>query len=71
MPWLLYVVIFLIICSAFTYTSFLMTICASKKKRILNKDGSFTEKEILPVNITLDHRFMDGVLGAKMIKFVI
>ena len=39
-----------------------------KKKRILNKDGSYTETEYLPVNFTLDHRFIDGVLSAKMVK---
>ena len=39
-----------------------------KKKKILNKDGTFTETEYLPVNFTLDHRFIDGVLSAKMVK---
>ena len=38
------------------------------KKKILNKDGTFTETEYLPVNFTLDHRFIDGVLSAKMVK---
>ena len=39
-----------------------------KKKKILNKDGSITEKEYLPVHFTLDHRFIDGVLSSKMVK---
>ena len=38
------------------------------KKKILNKDGSITEKEYLPVHFTLDHRFIDGVLSSKMVK---
>ena len=52
----------------FTQTSGVFANCEIKKKRILNKDGSYTETEYLPVNFTLDHRFIDGVLSAKMVK---
>jgi hypothetical protein len=39
-------------------------------KKILNKDGSYTESQILPIHLTIDHRYADGVLAAKMIKMV-
>ena len=52
----------------FTQTSGVFANCEIKKKKILNKDGTFTETEYLPVNFTLDHRFIDGVLSAKMVK---
>ena len=38
------------------------------QKKVLNKDGSITELEYLPVNTAIDHRYIDGVLGAKLIK---
>ena len=41
-----------------------------KNKKILNKDGSITEAEILPINLAVDHRFIDGAIAAKMIKEV-
>jgi hypothetical protein len=46
------------------------TICSTKIKRILNKDGSVTEKEILPVHFAVDHRYIDGILGAKLMNEV-
>jgi len=48
-----------------------ITICAISKKNILNKDGTFTEKVYLPLHFSCDHRFIDGVLGAKLVKEVI
>ena len=48
-----------------------MAICAIKNKKILNKDGSYTEKSYLPLYFTCDHRFIDGVLGAKLVKEVL
>jgi hypothetical protein len=36
----------------------------------MNKDGSFTEKDILPVNLALDHRYFDGAVAAKIMKEV-
>jgi hypothetical protein len=47
-----------------------ISICASKIKKILNKDGTITEKELLPVYFACDHRYVDGVAGSKMIKDV-
>lgn len=47
-----------------------ISICASQIKKILNKDGTVTEKELLPVYFASDHRYIDGVAGAKMIKDV-
>jgi pyruvate/2-oxoglutarate dehydrogenase complex dihydrolipoamide acyltransferase (E2) component len=34
----------------------------------LNKDGSISEIERLPVHLSIDHRYADGILAAKMIK---
>ena len=56
---------------AFTYTSVCVTICTAKNKKILNKDGSITESEILPINLAIDNRFINGAVGAKMMKEVI
>ena len=39
-----------------------------KKKKTINSDGSVSSQEYLPVNFTLDHRYMDGVLSSKMVK---
>ena len=36
----------------------------------MNKDGSITEKDILPVNLALDHRYFDGAGGAKVLREV-
>lgn len=55
---------------AFTHTSAVVTLCSIKKKRILNKDGSYTEKDILPVNMALDHRYFDGAIAAKVMREV-
>ena len=61
---------FLFIFLAFTQTTGVIAVCSMVKKKILNKDGTITEKEFLPINATIDHRIMDGVTGAKMIKEV-
>ena len=42
--------------------------CEIEEKKTLNLDGSVSVKEYLPVNFTLDHRYMDGVLSSKMVK---
>lgn len=47
-----------------------VAICAVSKKKELNKDGSYTEKNYLPLHFTCDHRFIDGMLGAKLVKEV-
>jgi pyruvate/2-oxoglutarate dehydrogenase complex dihydrolipoamide acyltransferase (E2) component len=43
------------------------TICTKKR---LEKDGTYTEEEVLPVNFSFDHRYGDGSLAAKMIREV-
>jgi pyruvate/2-oxoglutarate dehydrogenase complex dihydrolipoamide acyltransferase (E2) component len=48
-----------------------VAICSINKKKVLNKDGSYTEKSYLPLNFTCDHRFIDGVIGAKLVREVI
>ena len=48
----------------------IIAICATNKKNVLNKDGTYTEKSYLPLNFTCDHRYIDGVLGAKLVKEV-
>jgi len=55
---------------AFSHTSGVITLCSLKRKRILNKDGTFTEKDILPVNLALDHRYFDGAVAAKIMREV-
>lgn len=47
-----------------------LAICTLYKKNVLNKDGSVTEKLYLPLHFTADHRYIDGVLGAKLTKEV-
>lgn len=34
----------------------------------LKEDGKYEEKDVYPVNFTLDHRYVDGMLSAKMVK---
>lgn len=43
-------------------------ICEVEVKKKLNLDGTISVTEYLPVNFTLDHRYMDGVLSSKMVK---
>lgn len=52
----------------YTQTIGVFTICEVESKRKLNLDGTVTTTDYLPVNFTLDHRYMDGVLSSKMVK---
>ena len=52
----------------FTQTAKVFACCSTFKKPTVNPDGSVTEKEYLPVNFTIDHRYVDGVLCAKMVR---
>lgn len=45
-----------------------LAICTLYEKNTLNKDGSTTKKLYLPLHFTADHRYIDGVLGAKLAK---
>jgi hypothetical protein len=53
---------------AFTYTCGVLVLGCSKFKKTLNKDGTMTEQERLPVHLSIDHRYADGAIAAKMIK---
>ena len=55
---------------AFTHTSGVLTMCSTRIKKTLNHDGTYTEKEILPIHMTIDHRFVDGTVAAKLLKKV-
>lgn len=55
----------------FSHTVGVITICTIKKKKLLQKDGTYTFKEIIPINVALDHRYMDGILASKLISEVI
>ena len=48
----------------------MLTLGAIYIKKTLNIDGTITESEILPIHLSIDHRYADGVLAAKMIKMV-
>ena len=52
----------------YTYTIGVFSSCEIEEKKSLNLYGSVSIKEYLPVNFTLDHRYMDGVLSSKMVK---
>jgi hypothetical protein len=49
----------------------ILAICSVNNKKVLSKDGSYTEKSYLPLHFTCDHRFIDGILGAKLVKEVL
>lgn len=53
---------------AFTNTEGVITICAIRKSSKLQSDGSTIENEYLPINICLDHRYLDGAVGSKLIS---
>lgn len=36
--------------------------------KTLQENGKYEEKDVFPVNFTLDHRYVDGMLSAKMVK---
>ena len=36
-------------------------------EKTLQKDGTYKQREVLPVTFTLDHRYIDGALSAKMV----
>jgi hypothetical protein len=48
-----------------------MTICKMRKVKDLQLDGTYKHEEHMIINSALDHRYMDGVIGSKMIKEVI
>ena len=52
----------------YTYTIGVFSSCEVEEKKAINSDGSVSTNEYLPVNFTLDHRYMDGVLSSKMVK---
>ena len=52
----------------FTQTEGIMNCCNVVKKKVVNPDGSVSDKEYLPVYFSLDHRYVDGVLCAKMVN---
>ena len=52
----------------YTYTIGVFSSCEVEEKKIINSDGSVSTNEYLPVNFTLDHRYIDGVLSSKMVK---
>ena len=52
----------------YTYTLGVFTSCEVEEKKTINSDSSVSSQEYLPVNFTLDHRYMDGVLSSKMVK---
>ncbi len=54
----------------FTHTVGVTTICAIKQKNKLQLDGSYLKKDIITVNVSLDHRYLDGMLCAKILKEV-
>jgi hypothetical protein len=52
----------------YSYTIGVFTSCEIERKKSLNIDGTVNVTEYLPINFTLDHRYMDGVLSSKMVK---
>jgi pyruvate dehydrogenase E2 component (dihydrolipoamide acetyltransferase) len=36
------------------------------KKAVVDKDGAIVARDILPITVTVDHRFLDGAQGAAM-----
>jgi len=53
-----------------THSAGVLTICAEVNKRELNKEGIYKIHSYLPLHITVDHRFMDGMSGGKLINKV-
>lgn len=54
----------------FTHTVGVATICSIKQRNKLQLDGSYVKKEVITVNVSLDHRYLDGMLCAKLLKEV-
>ena len=52
----------------YTYTIGVFSSCEVEEKKTINSDGSVSTNEYLQVNLTLDNRYMDGVLSSKMVK---
>jgi hypothetical protein len=49
-----------------------MLISISPTKKVIQPDGdSFKEDSYISINFTIDHRFLDGAVGAKMSTDVI
>jgi pyruvate/2-oxoglutarate dehydrogenase complex dihydrolipoamide acyltransferase (E2) component len=57
------VIIFIII--AYTYAGVYLTLSNRRLKKI-NQDGKIIDNIVIDLNCTIDHRFMDGALGAKV-----
>ncbi len=55
---------------SFTHTVGIATICSTRKKITLTKNGEDLEEDLLGLNFSLDHRYMDGMLIARLINFL-
>ena len=53
-----------------THTAGVVTLCTEQNRKKLKKDGTYDEYSYIPAYSTTDHRYLDGVLGAKMINKV-
>ena len=52
----------------YSQTIGIFNLCEVETKKKINLDGTVSVVEYFPVNFTLDHRYMDGVLCSKMVK---
>lgn len=52
----------------FSYTMGVVTINSIVKEKILMKNGDYQENEVMNINFSIDHRYMDGAVGAKLIR---
>ena len=54
----------------FTHTAGVVTICSIKERNKLQLDGSYKKEDTITVNVSLDHRYGDGMISAKLAKEV-
>lgn len=45
-----------------------VTLNSIVKEKILLKNGDYKESDVMNINFSIDHRYMDGAVGAKLIK---
>lgn len=59
----------IILTIAYTYSNMLMNLCKIQTKYELI-DGVFQEVDYINMNTTIDHRYIDGAVAAKIIREV-
>ncbi len=54
--------------TAYAFSAGTLTINSPRQKTRLDKLGNCQKYEILPIHMSIDHRFVEGALAARLLK---